>query len=377
MLGNTTTITNNVTQVLAKSIDYQDLLHQLEREQKLFDLTPETEQEERLKISAGIDELTNRLEQFKEDVLRLAEQFNRIEINTDRLMRAKEFFDKGEIGEARAVLECEVEQMQDEQRALLIKQEEYQQNTLPKLQANAEEFLILALSTQTHYDNPHWFADSCRYFECSIKSHPNKVNVFQYAYFLKDHNKLAKAETYYKRYLNDFAFDISIQERAMTLNNLAILHSDQNRYEEALKEYEEALQIRRQLAEANPHTYLPDVAMTLNNLANLHSAQNRYEKALKEYEEALQIRRQLAEANPHTYLPAVAMTSINLAIFYLQALPNREKSIELTLDAIKIVLPIVEKVPYTELYLQRAIAVLKAWDLSKEEIEQLITENEE
>jgi hypothetical protein len=39
--------------------------------------------------------------------------------------------------------------------------------------------------------------------------------------------------------------------------------------------YQEAPTIRRQLAQANPQAYLPDVAMTLNNLGNLYRATQR------------------------------------------------------------------------------------------------------
>jgi tetratricopeptide (TPR) repeat protein len=462
------TINYNVNQIISNSYEYNELLDQLKTQQKLFDRTPKDEQDELLEISAKINQLENRIKQFKEDVLRLAEQFNRIEINTDRLKRAKAYFDNGEIGEARAVLESELEQMNDELRVLLIKQEDYQTHTLPRLIDKSNEFLILALSTQTNYNNLNWFDDTCNYFESSIKAFPNRYNVFQYAKFLQEHNKLNEAETYYQKYLTDFASDISIDEQAMTLNNLAVLHSDQNNYEEALLEYEEALEIyrelakvnpstylpyvagtlnnlanlhsdqnnyeealleyeealeiRKELAKVNPSTYLPDVAMTLNNLANLHQAQNNYEEALLEYEEALEIRRKLAKVNPSTYLPNVAMTLnnlanlhsdqnnyeealleyeealeiyrelakvnpstylpdvattlINLSLFYLQAVSHREKSISYAVETIKILLPFVEKVPFTQKYFETAMAVLQAWELSKEEIIQLITNSE-
>ena len=62
---------------------------------------------------------------------------------------------------------------------------------------------------------------------------------------------------------------------ATTLNNLAILDGEQSREEEASREYEEALTIRRELAQRNPEAYLPYVATTLNNLGNLYSEQDR------------------------------------------------------------------------------------------------------
>ena len=186
--------TVQITQLLGRSTQYQDMLDQLEILEKLFARTPETEADERLELSQRINEQKQFIDQFKRDVLQLAEQFNRIEIDTDRLRRAKEFFDKGEFGEARAVLETELEQLQDEQTRLLVKREEYEIETLPKLKTNSDEFLILALSTPSHYANPNWFAATCEYFERSIKSYGNEENVFQYALFLQQHNKFNEAE---------------------------------------------------------------------------------------------------------------------------------------------------------------------------------------
>ncbi len=325
----------DVNILLGKSYEYNNLLDQLNTQQKLFDRTPEAETTERLEISKKINNLKDLIEQFKRDVLQLAEQFNRIEINSDRLNRAKEFFDKGEFGEARAVLQTELEQMQDEQSHLLRQREHYETEVLPNLINNSQEFFILALSTQSDYTNPNYYQDTRDYFERSIKSHTDKSNVFQYAVFLQEHNQFAEAEKYYLQCLDDFAHQLSQDERATTLNNLAILHSNQNNYEEALKEYEEALQIRRNLAEINPNTYLPDVAMTLNNLAVLHKNQNNYEEALKEYEEALQIYRSLDDINPNTYLSDVAMTLNNLAILHSNQ-NNYEEALEEFEEALQI-----------------------------------------
>jgi tetratricopeptide (TPR) repeat protein len=72
-------------------------------------------------------------------------------------------------------------------------------------------------------------------------------------------------------------------------NNLGVLDRDQDRMEEARKEYTEALQIRRELAQKNPETYRPFVAETLNNLGGLDWRQNRMEEARKVYSVALQI----------------------------------------------------------------------------------------
>ena len=70
---------------------------------------------------------------------------------------------------------------------------------------------------------------------------------------------------------------------------------------EARNEYEEALKTYRELAQKNPETYLPDVALTLNNLGILDSDQNRIAQARKEYEEALKILEDFAKQDPEQY----------------------------------------------------------------------------
>jgi tetratricopeptide (TPR) repeat protein len=71
-----------------------------------------------------------------------------------------------------------------------------------------------------------------------------------------------------------------------------------NRMDEARKDYDEALKIRRELAQKNPDTYLPDVAVTLNNLGYLLSNQNRMDEARKAYDEALGIYQRFAARDP-------------------------------------------------------------------------------
>ena len=65
--------------------------------------------------------------------------------------------------------------------------------------------------------------------------------------------------------------------------------------EEARQEYEEALKIRRQLAQQNPQ-YLPALAMALNDLAFVESRQNRIEESRAHYEEALSLLRNLSQS---------------------------------------------------------------------------------
>jgi TolA-binding protein len=345
---NNSTVTNNVTQILGKSIDYKELEYQLKTQQKLFNLTPEDEQQERLEISAKINELENRLKQFKDDVLRLAEQFNRIEINTDRLKRAKEHFDKGEIGESRAVLEMELEQMTDENNQLIKQRDNFEQDVLPKLKANAEEFLILALSTQSNYDNPNWFKSTCDYFERSINADPTKNNIFEYAVFLFLHNKLNEAELNYQRYLTDFAAELSDSQIVMTLNNLGILYKTLNEFEKALNVYEKVLTICNFSIKNGSSHLLPDLARMLDNCSNLHAKMNEFDKALSESQESLEIFQELANENASVYSPDLALTLCNLAKRF-KTNNKLDKSLETYKKSIAIYQNLVEQNPFVYL----------------------------
>ena len=53
------------------------------------------------------------------------------------------------------------------------------------------------------------------------------------------------------------------------------------------------------------------------------------------------------------------MTLINLSIFYLQAVPQREKSVALAQEAIELLRPFYQEAPYLEKYLATAFWVLR------------------
>ena len=92
-----------------------------------------------------------------------------------------------------------------------------------------------------------------------------------------DQNKYIEAESIYK-----WALQISEKSinqypsfMALSLNNLALLYCDQGRYEEAEPMYKRSLEIRERIL-GSEH---PDVALSLNNLAELYRIQGRYVEA--------------------------------------------------------------------------------------------------
>jgi tetratricopeptide (TPR) repeat protein len=97
-----------------------------------------------------------------------------------------------------------------------------------------------------------------------------------------------------------------VPDVAETLNNIGVLDRDRKRIKEAREELGEALQIRRELAQKNPESYLPKVAETLSNLAVLDRIQNRMDEARKASVEALAIYQNFAKQDSEQFSRDVA-----------------------------------------------------------------------
>ena len=100
---------------------------------------------------------------------------------------------------------------------------------------------------------------------------------------------------------------------AGSLNNLAGFLSGAGRSGEALEAAQEAVRLRRELVEASPAAYTPDLAGSLNNLANILLGVGRSGEALEAAQEAVGLYRELVEASPAAYTPDLAASLNNLA----------------------------------------------------------------
>jgi len=182
------------------------------------------------------------------------------------------------------------------------------------------------------------FDEAEQHYKQAITIFPSYDNYFKIAVFYYNMNKFSEAIIYCNYCLNLATYQ---QERATVLNILAILHSNIDEYQKALKECEEALKIYRKLAKENPKTHLPNVMNTLSDLGLLHSDTNKYPEALEKYEEALNICRILVKENIEAHLPDVARTLSNLANLYRdtnkysKALEEYEKALKIHRKLVK------------------------------------------
>ena len=323
-----------------------------------------------LKLSGKRNEIRKKLEELKQEVIRLAETFTKIPINSDRLKLARQHFEAGNFSAARAILDAE--QMGIELDDLLQREEHLQQQQA-QVQAlrmdKANEFLILARLTALNFDVPDRFDKTIEYFEQSLKATHTLENTFEYAYFLHTHNQFNAALPWYdealhiRRRLADANPNTYLPDVAKTLNNLGTLYGNRHDVAAAQAAFDEALHIHRRLADTNPDTYLLDVARTLNNLGNLYSDRHDVAAAQAAYDEALHIYRRLTDTNPDTYLPDVAMAAVNLSILYQNNMPDREKSLAYASEALAAAGPFVEVLPACQEYAHAALQVVEAWGI--------------
>ncbi|CAK8713801.1 hypothetical protein GKODMF_05400 [Candidatus Electrothrix gigas] len=326
-----------IKQYLLGSVDYQELVQEIKDAQELLAGIAPEKTALRLKQSAKVEELQQRLEDFKENVFRLHELFTRIPLDNERLRKAKAHFDKGEFREADAILKAE-EIQEDVERLKLEEQAAKERLSAVRkgLEDRANEYLLKA---QLSLLNPvaegeDRFSRTEQWFKQALVTAWTAEVLLEYAFFLWKQNVFSRAKPLYEEALAQLRNKATADPKAflpdvaMTLNNLAALHYKTGEYGLALKECEEALKIRRRLAADQPKAFLPDVADTLNNLGLLHSKTGEYGPALKKYEEALKIRRELAADQPKAFLPDVATTLNNLGLLHIMlrastALPSR------------------------------------------------------
>ena len=81
--------------------------------------------------------------------------------------------------------------------------------------------------------------------------------------------------------------DAFLPDLALSLNNQSPRLAELGRPDEALTAIEEAVTIRRALAEAQPDAFLPDLAMSLNNQSGCLAGLGRWAAALTAIEEAI------------------------------------------------------------------------------------------
>lgn len=190
------------------------------------------------------------------------------------------------------------------------------------------------------------YEEAIQFYRDLIELESTAENHFDFGRFLQEFNFFDESIRQYKKALELYRnltkanSDIHMSKIAFILNNLALLHKDNN-ISLSLSEFESALKIYRDLSQNSPDKYSLYVAITLNNLANLYKNNNEYSLALIKYQEALELYTGAPRNKTPEYLLEIAMTLNNMAILhkdnseYLLAFKQYNKALKILRNLVK------------------------------------------
>lgn len=292
ILGNDNIIIN-----LKEAAQYKELESRLSKARELFDKAsanalkyPDIQEfkDEKGRLLAEQNEIEDRIDELKTAVFKLADDFARISINTDRLLLAKQYFEKGEYDSARAVLTAQTMQqdlhlLKEEQQHLI---DRLAENTA-RLKDSSAEFLILARLTSIDFNNTNRVELARQYFEQSVYADASIDNLLEYLVFLNGHGQYAAAIALAPRLeplmagISNKSDETLVDAKITFLNAKGFLAAQQERFEEASVHYRQALDYCRNRGanEGNGSGIL--YLVILNNIASLFYKLADYDTALQ------------------------------------------------------------------------------------------------
>ncbi|MFN0215935.1 MAG: tetratricopeptide repeat protein [Saprospiraceae bacterium] len=313
-LGNNNTVVN---QIFGKSPEYAELKKRLadlsaaitkkaDKCEKYTDpLAKEDCRAELIALNAERDSVQKIETRFREDVIRLAETFSRIEINSERLRLAKKFFDEGKISEADNVLqEKDMAATGDAALAVKVRNDSVLLQTANEFSLKAQLKIL-----KIDYDSAQiLFGQSRKYFE-------TVDNLWEFAYLLGKQNQTPRAIEYYEKALK---IARSESEEAAIAMNLGNFYKAVQKMAEAEKMYLRSLDILERLAKGNPAQFEPDLAGISQSLGVFYSDNNRQKEAIFILGNGLTIQENLAKKIPAMHTEGLAYILNNLGFAHLK-----------------------------------------------------------
>ena len=302
--GNVIVGNGNIIVNLKEAAQYKDLQNKLEDLKGRFNKAlansikyPDDEgfKEEMYTVSTEQNKIIEQIEALKKAVIKLAEDFSGISVNSERLKIAKAYFENGEFDKARAVLDAET--MTNELNALKEEQEQLKGKLAlnqQSLKEKSNEFLILARLTSIDFTKTDRVETTRNYFEKSVSANAGTENILAYIYFLKENNQFIKAYDVLPQLEILLQQEETKNNRAYTINTIdfwnlkGFLLEQQDKYADAIGSYKEALTLYRNTSakmDAGSKILLMKI---LNNIASLLFKVKEYDLALEFTEECVQ-----------------------------------------------------------------------------------------
>ena len=203
----------NISHIIVNSSNYNELVRDIQDLKE--DIQNASTDEIKLKKSEKLSEKQEQLELLKENVSRLYETFNKISLNTERLQKAKIYFDAGQFKEADVLLNAEeiaseIEHLQDSRKRKEQELEKIDADLIDK----SNEYLIKAQIWTTFYSEPDWYDKAEKYFKEALKAAQTVETLFKYALFLQKNNQFSKALDVIKKLHSEHFSELTPQQKA-------------------------------------------------------------------------------------------------------------------------------------------------------------------
>lgn len=363
----------SVDAILGKSGDYKDLVQKIEeiRETLLHIDDNPSHQAFKKKRREELILLESRLAQFKDEVIRLAKEFQNIHINNDRVRKAKEYFEKGNFEAGFNALD--EQELGDEILRLKGKKEAIAKDVDEiddKLRQLSSEYRLKASFSALTPANPDFFDKLEALYQKSVDAFEDYTSLYSLGHFYAQNNQSEKAVEVFRRALNkaEASFDKLFMlkyaigtaylkfdkvaargflNEAVTMsstypiddplvlsllaNTLHNLSSSYENNEEKVRELIRSVQVRRKAAALDTRMNF-SLARTSSSLANCYFRLNEFDKFLEAFEKAL------------TALEAFAAADLSEEVPFFEA--DGISGITFGLHAIRLIEPPLDMIPY-------------------------------
>lgn len=211
----------------------------------------------------------------------MAESFSRIEINSERLSKAKAFFEQGKFREADAILKTE--DMRSDGEKLLTRAaqltSEMQKNDNGLLIVSTE-FLIKAQLTTINYTIKSQFDSAKTYFRQSLRYFETPENLIAFADFYRENHIYDSAIQLYSRLITRPKAEA--WQKANAYSHLGELYTTQGYLNEELKAYTIFFEIYDSLSKRDTLSsfYKINLAVSYQKLGSLHNSLDDFDNAL-------------------------------------------------------------------------------------------------
>jgi tetratricopeptide (TPR) repeat protein len=305
--------TVNINNYLSKSDDYKALTKQLDDFDKeikdkredcaAFELTKSDRvdkcQQSLVVLTSKRNSMENNIKRFKEDVQRLAETFSNININSERLRKAKVLFDEGRIRDVQFVMNDK--EMAAEGDLLLNEKERSQRRTQridSLLAVKAEEYRVKAQAKAADYADPLRIDSTVFCFQQSLRYFNAAQTLYDFAKFYQENNLYDTAIVHYQKILAHPQSEYwQIANAHISLGELYMSTGD---LDKAMASNTKAYQAYTPLSKNAPDNtfYKQNLAAVYGRLGETHKSLGNLDTALGFYEACNYLEKELYVVNP-------------------------------------------------------------------------------